>query len=284
MESALAMSSMDHLFDHIKQLPTIPKLLHELVKSFNDENSRIDEMAAKIAMDQVISVKVLRIANSAALRRGDNNITSIEQAVLRLGIDRLRSLVIVCGIIKTFNPSPSFDKNKFWSDTFLVATIAKALAQETQTLDPETAFTAALIHNIGELLIQSSLPKEAELINLAIQNGASRVDAQREMLGFDYAQIGAELARRWNLSNSFVDAIDQQLDPLSYQPVSQEAVLIRLAVFISFAWNAGVPTQAIITRFPQQLADQLGLDPAVIDGQLDALHEEGNALTTLLTD
>ena len=55
MEAASAMS-MDRLFDKIKQLPTIPQLLHELMQSFNDENARIDEIAAKIAMDQVISV------------------------------------------------------------------------------------------------------------------------------------------------------------------------------------------------------------------------------------
>ena len=100
MEAASAMS-MDRLFGKIKQLPTIPKLLHELMQSFNDENARIDEIAAKIAMDQVISVKVLRMANSAALRRG-NEITSIEQAVIRLGFNRLRSVVVASGIISSF--------------------------------------------------------------------------------------------------------------------------------------------------------------------------------------
>lgn len=101
--------------------------------------------------------------------------------------------------------------------------------------------------------------------------------------GYDYAQLGAELARRWNLSEAFVDAISQQLDPLSHDPVSKEAVLIRLAVFISFAWNAGVPAQAIIARFPKPLADQLGLDPKSLAGQLETLHEQGNALADLLT-
>ena len=118
---------------------------------------------------------------------------------------------------------------------------------------------------------------------MSIQNGSSRVEAQREMLGYDYSQLGAELARRWNLSEAFVDAISQQLDPLSHDPVSKEAVLIRLAVFISFAWNAGVPAQAIIARFPKPLADQLGLDPKSLAGQLETLHEQGNALADLLT-
>jgi HD-like signal output (HDOD) protein len=127
------------------------------------------------------------------------------------------------------------------------------------------------------------LPEEAEIINMAIQKGSSRVEAQREMLGYDYAQLGAELARRWNLSESFVNAISQQLEPLSHDPVSKEAVLIRLAVFISFAWNAGVPAQTIIARFPKPLADQLGLDPVSLAGQLETLHEQGNALADLLT-
>ena len=273
--------SMERLFDKIKQLPTIPQLLHELMLSFNDESTDISEIAAKIAMDQVISVKVLRMANSAAMRRG-NDVTSIEQAAIRLGFNRLRSVVVAAGIIGSFKAPPSFNKHKFWTDTFQVATIARMLGQKVQALDPETAFTCALIHNIGELLIQSTLPEEAELISMAIQNGSSRVEAQREMLGYDYAQLGAELARRWNLSASFVDAISQQLDPLSHHPVSKEAVLIRLAVFISFAWNAGVPTRAIMVRFPKPLADQLGLDPSLLADQLDTLHGQGNALVDLL--
>lgn len=274
--------SMDRLFDKIKQLPSIPQLLHELMHSFGDENARIDDIAAKIAMDQVISVKVLRMANSAAFRRG-NEVTSIEQAVIRLGFSRLRSLVVASGIMSGFKAPPSFDKTRFWTETFQVATIAKTLAQQCGTVDPDTAFTCALIHNIGELLIQTTLPEEAELVHMAIERGASRVDAQREMLGYDYAQLGAELARRWNLADTFVTAIAEQLDPLEHDPVSKEAVLIRLAVFVSFAWNAGVPAQAIAARFPRALAEQLALDPATLIPHLESLHQQGNALADILT-
>ncbi|MNP80528.1 hypothetical protein D3C76_1786570 [compost metagenome] len=60
-------------------------------------------------------------------------------------------------------------------------------------------------------------------------------------------------------------------------------MLIRLAVFVSFAWHAGVPAQAIIARFPTPLADQLGLDPSTLADPLEQLHEQGNALADLLT-
>lgn len=275
--------SMDLIFSKIKQLPVIPKLLHELMQHFSDDNSRIEDIAKKIAMDQVISAKVLKMANSAAYRRGAE-ITSIEQAVIRLGFNALRSLVVASGLMTSFRTPANFDKNKFWVDNFQVATIAKALAADCRTIEPETAFTCALLHNIGELLIQSALPEEASLINMSISRGSSRIDAQREMLGYDYSQVGAELARRWSLSDTFVRAIAQQLDPLNFEPISQEAVLIRLAMFVSFAWNAGVPPQVIVARFPTPLAQHLGIDAACLASRLEELHQHGNELAAMLTN
>ena len=275
--------SMDLIFSKIKQLPVIPKLLHELMQNFSDDNSRIEDIAKKIAMDQVISAKVLKMANSAAYRRGAE-ITSIEQAVIRLGFNALRSMVVASGLMTSFRTPANFDKNKFWVDNFQVATIAKALAGDCRNIEPETAFTCALLHNIGELLIQSALPEEASLINMSISRGSSRIDAQREMLGYDYSQVGAELARRWSLSDTFVRAIAQQLDPLNFEPISQEAVLIRLAMFVSFAWNAGVPPQVIVARFPTPLAQHLGIDAACLASRLEELHQHGNELAAMLTN
>ena len=275
--------SMDLIFSKIKQLPVIPKLLHELMQDFSNDNSRIEDIAKKIAMDQVISAKVLKMANSAAYRRGAE-ITSIEQAVIRLGFNALRSLVVASGLMTSFRTPSNFDKNKFWVDNFQVATIAKALAADCRAIEPETAFTCALLHNIGELLIQSTLPEEASLINMAISRGTSRIDAQREMLGYDYSQVGAELAKRWSLSDTFVRAIAQQLDPLNFDPISPEAVLIRLAMFVSFAWNAGVPPQVIVARFPTPLALHLGIEPERLAERLDELHQHGNELAAMLTN
>ena len=275
--------SMDLIFSKIKQLPVIPKLLHELMQDFSNDNSRIEDIAKKIAMDQVIIAKVLKMANSAAYRRGAE-ITSIEQAVIRLGFNALRSLVVASGLMTSFRTPSNFDKNKFWVDNFQVATIAKSLAADCRAIEPETAFTCALLHNIGELLIQSTLPEEASLINMAISRGTSRIDAQREMLGYDYSQVGAELAKRWSLSETFVRAIAQQLDPLSFDPISPEAVLIRLAMFVSFAWNAGVPPQVIVARFPTPLALHLGIDPERLAERLDELHQHGNELAAMLTN
>ncbi len=272
---------LSEVFSKLKQLPVIPALLSELMESFANDDARIDELAKKIAMDQAISAKVIKMANSVAYRRG-KEVSSIEQAVIRLGFNTMRSIIIASGIGSAFPVTPGFDKNKFWSDTFRVSTIAKALAKYTD-VEPETAFTCAMMHNIGEILLQSSLPEEVGLIAMSMEQGASRVEAQRETLGFDYSNVGVELAKKWNFSETFTSAIQQQLDPLSYDPVSSEAVLIRLAVFVNFAWNAGVPAAAIVGRFPKPLAQHLGIDPTNLASQLDELQHQGNELAMVLT-
>jgi hypothetical protein len=245
MEAASAMS-MDRLFGKIKQLPTIPKLLHELMQSFNDENARIDEIAAKIAMDQVISVKVLRMANSAALRRG-NEITSIEQAVIRLGFNRLRS-----------GWSPPASSALQGLPALTSSTSDPDLPGRHQCPHPGTADHLGGSRDRLHLRPHSQHWRAADpehpagrggLINLAIEKGSSRVDAQREMLGYDYAQLGAELARRWNPSPAFVDAIAQQLDPSPTIRSARRPCSSGSPSSSPSPGRPGVPAQAIIARF-----------------------------------
>ena len=87
------MIELSKLFRNVKQLPVLPLLLLELMESFSDEDIRVEDLAKKIGMDQGISAKVIRMANSIAYRRG-KEVESIEQAVIRLGINQVRSIVV----------------------------------------------------------------------------------------------------------------------------------------------------------------------------------------------
>ncbi|WP_413700908.1 HDOD domain-containing protein [Psychromonas sp. KJ10-10] len=178
---------------------------------------------------------------------------------------------------------PGFDKNKFWKDTFSTAVIAKALAKHT-SVNEESAFTCAMLHNIGELLLQILKPDECALIALAIEAGEPRLLAQRETFGFDYSQVGVALAKHWDFSESFCDAIEQQLDPLSYEEPSPEAVLIRLAVFASFAWGAKLPPEMIVARFPPALVEHIHLNKEGLVEEFEGMIEAGKELGRLMSD
>ncbi len=275
------MIELSQLFKNVKQLPVLPILLLELMESFSDEDARVEDIAKKIGMDQSISAKVIRMANSAAYRRG-KEVESIEQAVIRLGFNQVRSIVVAATLSNVFPDTPSFDKNKFWQDTFTTASIAKALAKHTN-VNQETAFTCAMMHNIGELLLQILKPEECSLIAMAIEAGEPRLSAQRETFGFDYSQVGAELAKHWDFSIVFCDAIEQQLDPLSYETPSKAAIIIRLSVFASFAWGAGLPAEMIVARFPATLTDYLNLNKNGLVDEFESMIEAGKELGRLMS-
>ncbi|MCW8994626.1 MAG: HDOD domain-containing protein [Psychromonas sp.] len=275
------MIELSQLFSNVKQLPVLPILLLELMESFSDENVRVEEIAKKIGMDQSLSAKVIRMANSTAYRRG-KEVESIEQAVIRLGFNQVRSIVVAASLSNVFPETPSFDKNKFWQDTFITASIAKALAKHAG-INQETTFTCAMMHNIGELLLQILKPQECSLIVVAIEEGVPRLAAQREAFGFDYSQVGAELARHWNFSTVFCNAIEQQLDPLSYEHPSKEAMLIRLAVFAGFARGANLPAEIIVARFPAPLTAYLNLNKEGLIDEFDSLIEAGQELGRLMS-
>lgn len=276
------MLEIAQLFKDVKQLPVLPILLLELMESFGDEEARVEDIAKKIGMDQSISAKVIRMANSVAYRRG-KEVESISQAVIRLGFNSVRSIVVATTLSNVFPDIPGFDKNKFWQDTFITASIAKALAKHT-SVNQETAFTCAMMHNIGELLLQILKPDECALVAMAIEMGEPRLSAQREVFGFDYSQVGAELAKHWDFSAVFCEAIEQQLDPLSYETPSQAAVLIRLSVFAGFAWGANLPPEMIVARFPAQLTEHINLNKEGLVEEFEGMVEAGEELGRLMSN
>lgn len=274
------MLKLSQLFKDVKQLPVLPILLLELMDSFANEHACVEEIAKKIGMDQSISAKVIRMANSAAYRRG-KEVESITQAVIRLGFNQVRRIVVATTLSNVFPETPSFDKNKFWQDTFTTATIAKSLAKHTN-VNQETAFTCAMMHNIGELLLQILKPDECALVAMAIESGEPRLAAQREVFGFDHTQVGAQLAKHWDFSAIFCEAIEQQLDPLSYATPSQAAILIRLSVFASFAWGAKLPPELIVARFPATLTEHINLNKDGLVEEFATMVEEGKELGRLI--
>ena len=176
---------IDALFDHLHTLPSIPKVAQELIQQFDDPDSSIEDVARNLALDPVLSAKVLRLANSVRFR-GVRPSTSIEGAAIRLGFDALRTLVLASAVTAAFRHNPSFDPRDFWQHSFDVASICRVLARQAGA-DPETAFTCGMLHSIGELLIRTAAPDIAVRID-AEQRAPVPAD---QAIGFGYPEVGS---------------------------------------------------------------------------------------------
>ncbi|UXY14891.1 HDOD domain-containing protein [Chitiniphilus purpureus] len=269
---------MEELFDKVHQLPTIPKVVQELIDTFDRDEVDIDAIASKIALDQVITAKVLRLANSSHYG-ASRKVASVDDAIVVLGFNVLRTLVVASGVTGAFVSPKGFDRQQFWKHSLAVAATAKWLAKPAK-VPPEIAFTTGMLHNIGELLIHVVDPELAGRIDQQVATGGNRVRLEETQIGFDYVQVGAELARRWSFPNEIVEAIRHQHDPQQQQPPSALTQVLSLAIYVVDQQEREATPEQFIAGFPDATAAAVGtsaqalLDARETLAQLAAGYDE----------
>src|SRR5471032_3239738 len=206
---------LDALFQNPTALPTAPKVVEELISSFDKASVSTEEIAKKLSTDPVLSAKLLRLANSAYYHVS-RSIGTVEDAVLMLGFVTVRTLVISSGLVSGFKTVPGLDLKQFWRYSLHTAVSAKWIAKQSGE-NTDLAFTIGMMHAIGQLVIHSAMPEQA----MALDEIAS--------LGYCYADVGAELARRWKFPDAFAETISALPDPLHHESDNNLAIVIALA-------------------------------------------------------
>ncbi|MDR3413955.1 MAG: HDOD domain-containing protein [Formivibrio sp.] len=272
---------LEAVFEQTHRLPTVPKVVQELIDSFNKADIDISAIAARVALDQVIAAKTLRLANSAHFAP-TKRIGSLNEAVMVLGFSTLRTLVLASGITGAFITTPGFDRKSFWRHSLDIAAYARWLARLSGE-DTDAAFTCGLTHNIGELLIHVVSPELAVHIDRSVEKGADRRILEDNNIGFDYIDVGAELARRWNFPEAFRLAILHQNAPLRNPESGPLGLILHLAICLSesFAQPAHTP-ESIVDNLPQAELAALKLDRDLLVSKLAEAQIEAEKMEDLL--
>ncbi|WP_137939753.1 HDOD domain-containing protein [Chitinivorax sp. B] len=273
---------MDAVFDHLHEMPTIPSVVQELIASFDKEDLDIDQLAKTISRDQTISAKVLRLANTAHFG-APRQIGSIEDAVVVLGFDKLRTLVIASGLAGMKVRIANFDSKQYWIGNLSVGNLSKWLAKLAK-LNGEVAFTAGLMHTIGQLLMRLANPKDESDIDRLVKGGANRIQCEQNTFGFDHAEVGAELARRWNFPDHIQAAIRMHAAPMDGEPFSALAGLVHIAEYLMHGVLSDTDTAELRSNFPTVVAQRLGLPVERIFEELPEVCEQMRGWETLLND
>lgn len=268
------------VLDKLHQLPAMPQVVQEVMGSFKDPNVGSASLAHKIELDQGLSSRVLRVANSSfyGLTR---EVGTIRDAVTVLGFDTVRSLVVSAGFMHAFFESGSgdlFDRHAYWMRNFRVATYTEALAQSLGGAR-QLSFTAGLFHDVGQLVMSICAPEQfAEVLKRQKASGMSLVEIERDMLGFDHAVIGAEMAKRWNFPPRIEHAIHYWRTPesVSFEPITG---MVNVAVLI----ESGLSGEDLINRIPKTLRDRLQLSWERIEPGLPQRDELDAAANLMLS-
>ncbi|WP_156509182.1 HDOD domain-containing protein, partial [Oleiphilus sp. HI0132] len=217
----------------VNKLPSLPHVLVEMLEACQEDGATFQRMSQIISHDAAITARVISLANSSFYNRG-TEIKSIERALLVLGTDTIKTIVITAAVQQFFSGFKSqhlvFLK-QFWKHSLSTALIAKALAILTSYPNPDEAYLTALLHNIGEVVLDSHFPQEyAELRSKPEVLTHKLCKFEQEAFSVDHTQIGAWLAKEWNLSSFAVDAIEfHHAEPESIQDAHHLVKLIYLS-------------------------------------------------------
>ena len=271
---------LNHLITNAQHMPNIPKVVQELIESFGDENVTSENIASKLNKDQAMTAKVLRMANSAKYG-GHRNIGSVNDAVVLLGFNALRTMVLASGLTSAFPTPEGFNIKEFWIKSFSVASLSKWVAKHVPDIDPEIAFTCGMIHDIGGLLTHILVNEEALEIDRVVDKGADRIEMENCRLGFNFTDAGAELAYRWKFPQNIVDGILHQLNPhVDEDDFKPLAAVIYIAKYLHE--NKELAHEVLVEHFPTEQGKSLNMDMVTAFNRLDELQELDSGIEELL--
>jgi HD-like signal output (HDOD) protein len=204
----------DELTAGLDDLPSLPAVVMELLGSIDQEDADLALLAKKVALDQALTAKTLRLANSSAFGL-QVKVTTIQQALTFLGVQATRNLIMAASITGCF-PSgrcPAFNDKAFWRLSIATAACARVLARHMH-FNPDVAFTAGLLHGIGRLVLVTRYPEQYDAVLRECERvNGDLLETERAMLGVDHVLAGRALAEHWQFSDTLRQAIAFHVQP-----------------------------------------------------------------------
>jgi len=213
------------------RLVSLPDVYIRLKTVLDNPHSNLADVAEVVGNDPAMTARLLRIVNSAYFGLG-SEIDTISRAVGLLGTQEVHDLVLATSVAQSFEGMSNevMDMQRFWRKSVTCAITGRELAALCNVLDGERLFVAGLLRDIGHLLIyQYAAQKAQQAIELAKVQGAPLYKAERALLGTDYARVGADLMRQWQLPPSLWEPTQCHIEPSKSHEYALFTSLVHIA-------------------------------------------------------
>ncbi len=261
----------------IHEVPTLPQVAFKLIALISEDKASMREIGTLIEDDPPMVAKLLKIVNSSFYNLR-NEIKSIKQAVVMLGMTEIKNLVFAMSVFSTFyhiKENEHFDFLKFWKHSAATGKVATVLSGYLDLDLSNTAFMGGLLHDFGRLVLQLYFREDYQKVfEYSIEKNVNLYTAEREAMGFSHDEAGYWLAQKWNLPEDLAKILKDhhQITPEQIDNDPLTAV-IHVANRITNIWGIGiepVPVMELIEENPVWLK-MLELYPKLKDFPLDEM-------------
>jgi putative nucleotidyltransferase with HDIG domain len=266
-----------------KTLPTLPSVIQKLNSLSDNDKSSVQEMARIVSSDQVLSARILRLANSPAY--GFYRVSTISNAMILLGVNIVKSLALSSSIFAIMEK----DSVGLWEHSLGVGVAANLTARKLRLPECEEIATAALLHDIGKVIIKLKCGEvEKDIQHIVRERRIYTIEAEREVIDTDHAEIGGWLAKSWFLPDKLSEPIALHHDVAESKNHRIKTAVVHIAdvlIKASGFGNSGdhfVPAIQDIAWSTLKLNEQLMAE--LVDEVEDQLIEVKNFSLEMMSD
>lgn len=281
--SDLREKRVELILQQLEELPTLPAVAMRVLEVTRDDGSSAREVVDLITSDPALTSRILQLVHRADLGiRGE--IHSVDRAVVLLGFDAVRSAALAVSVFQTFSARPTgpgehFCREDFWKHCVAVACCAELLAEaigNVSAVNPSEAFLCGLLHDIGKVALDATLPKSfSRVVEAADLLRGNVADLERTIIGLDHMVVGKRLAERWQLPMIIRDCawLHDQAPQLLPSKVKHPRMvnLVTLADQIAREQHLGYSGNYTFNIPRQSLLDAVGLTAKQVDDALSKL-------------
>ena len=276
----IARAQLKDSLEEMDELCTLSEPIVKILESIDSPDTEIDDVANLLKLDQSIAMKIMRVANSIEYARGEQT-TTLKEAVIRIGLQELRNLVTGIGIVGKLTESTSntTEHRLFWEHSLAVAVCSSKIAASCNGVSQELAFTAAILHDIGRVILQQALPTEyAKVLGTSHDLGVALELTEKRMLLSDHTTIAQTMLHAWNLPKDLVDAIaNHHCLPKDLSTVCPKntklAAIVELSNRIIHATSIGCSGNTTISS-TEELFDLLEAEELTLEQITDGLDQQ----------
>ena len=279
--------NLSELVSDVEDIVSFPEVYLRVNQLLDDAESTATQISEVIAQDPGLTAQLLRMANSPIYGLS-KEVDTVARAVNIIGTKRIRYLVLATTSLKVFEgiPNDLISMDDFWLHSLYCGLAAKALADNIKGMQPDAMFVAGQLHDIGQLLLYSRLPdlaREAVLRSIEEPGEPDLYLSERDVIGFDHAQLGAQLARDWHWPAMLVATIGWHHEPEKADEFQKETAVVHIAncLAVLAELNTSNIDETDAPRIHPQVWEMIGMNEDVIPeilGSIRGQFEETRAM------
>jgi putative nucleotidyltransferase with HDIG domain len=262
------MQILDDYINKVKTLPPAPRILSQLLTLLNDSEVDAGRVVDLIMFDPALTAKLLQRCNSAAAGLSEP-VQDLPQAVSLMGFNeiyRMVAMVVGEGLLGKAQPGYGINSGELWHHSATAGLAAKVIG-DRMGAETDLVFTAALLHDIGKLVLNGFLEGGYEpVLKQTGISGQSFIETEKSILGVEHAEVGGHLLARWNFPETLIKAVWHHHDPVQAHPYQQLAGYVYLADLVAHCLGQGQGFQSFAIRGRPEVLEMLEISPKEMEG------------------